>query len=148
MKISTVFEDYQEIPEKYTCLGLNINFPITVSAVPPETKSFTLIFEDLDATPMPWTHWLVFNIPVTTLDMKENQIPAGGTEGLANNHSFGYEGPCPKFFKGVHHYRLRLYAVDCMLSLPPHSEKEVVREAMDGHVIETAGITGNCTAPE
>lgn len=51
--------------------------------------------EDCDATPVPWVHWLVFNIPPDTTTVSAGSIPAGGTEGIANGGTHGYEGPCP-----------------------------------------------------
>jgi Raf kinase inhibitor-like YbhB/YbcL family protein len=116
--------------------------------IPEGTKSMVLIFEDVDATPKPWTHWMVFNIPPTTLKVEEGTIPEGATEGLANNHSFGYEGPCPKYFKGIHHYWLRLYALDVVLDLPKESEREDVEEKMKSHVIAKFDLPGLCTSPE
>ena len=91
---------------------------------------------------------MVFNIPPSTVNVPENTIPEGGLEGLANNHSFGYEGPCPKYFKGTHHYWLRLYPLDIMLDLPKASEREEVEEKMQGHILAQAELLGLCTAPE
>lgn len=148
MNITSVFNHQQPIPQQYTCLGPNVSPPLRFSNIPMGALSLVLIFEDVDATPKPWTHWMVFNIPVSTTEVPENTIPPGGVEGLANNHSFGYEGPCPKYFTGTHHYWFRLYALDKILDLPPDSEREAVEAAMQGHVLETAELLGLCTAAE
>ncbi|WP_207423001.1 YbhB/YbcL family Raf kinase inhibitor-like protein [Desertivirga brevis] len=148
MKIKTVFEHNQEIPTPYTCLGPNINPPIQLEDVPAAAESFVLIIEDVDATPKPWTHWMVFNIPAVTQNFEEGKVPAGGVEGLCNNHTFGYEGPCPRYFQGTHHYWFRVYALDTMLDLPAASEREDVEKAMEGHVVDTAELLGLCTRPD
>ncbi len=148
MKIKSAFEHNQEIPRPYTCLGSNISFPFQIEDIPKGAESFVLIFEDVDATPKAWTHWMVFNIPAVTQRFEEAQIPAGGVEGLANNHSFGYEGPCPRYFQGTHHYWLRIYALDTMLDLPAASEREDVEKAMQEHVLAKAELLGLCTRPE
>ncbi len=148
MKIKTAFEHDQEIPRPYTCLGPNISLPLQFEDLPEGTESLVLIFEDVDATPRPWTHWMVFNIPPSTVKTDEGTIPQGGVEGLANNHSFGYEGPCPRYFHGTHHYWLRLYALDRMLDLPANSERENVEQAMKGHILDQAELLGLCTRPE
>lgn len=148
MRLKSSFEHNTEIPQPYTCLGPNISFPLQFEEIPDGTKSLALIFEDVDAAPKAWTHWMVFNIPPSTVNVPENTIPEGGLEGLANNHSFGYEGPCPKYFKGTHHYWLRLYALDIMLDLPKASEREEVEEKMQGHILAQAELLGLCTAPE
>jgi len=148
MNMTSVFDHQQAIPQQYTCLGPNISPPLQFHNIPPAARSLVLIFEDVDATPKPWTHWVVFNIPPDTTEVPENTIPPGGIEGLANNHSFGYEGPCPKYFTGTHHYWFRLYSLDIILDLPPESEREAVEAAMQGHVLEIAALQGLCTAAE
>ena len=149
MKItSPLFQYGEDVPQPNTCLGTNINPPLSFENVPDNTQSLVLIFEDVDATPKPWTHWMLFNIPVTTKQIEQGKIPEGATEGLANNHSFGYEGPCPKYFKGTHHYWFRLYALDTVLHLPAATEREDVETAMQQHIIAKAELLGLCTAPE
>ncbi|HEY1006579.1 MAG TPA: YbhB/YbcL family Raf kinase inhibitor-like protein, partial [Sphingobacteriaceae bacterium] len=78
MKITSTFEHHQEIPVRYTCLGPNISPPLTFEDLPEGTESLVLIFEDTDATPRPWVHWMVFNIPATTTTVPEGTIPPGG----------------------------------------------------------------------
>ncbi len=146
MIVKSIFENNHEIPRLHTCLGANISPPFTFEDIPQGTESLVLIVEDTDATPTFWTHWLVFNIPPNTKSIEEDRIPAGGTEGLANNHSFGYEGPCPKYFEGTHHYRFSLFALDIQLDLPAESEKEDVKKAMQGHVIGETALIGLCTS--
>jgi hypothetical protein len=145
---SPLFKHGEAIPEFYTCLGLNVNPPLQIENVPSTAESLILVFEDVDATPKPWTHWMLFNIPVTTGIIKEGSIPKGAVEGLANNHSFGYEGPCSKYFKGTHHYWFRIYALDTPLDLPAATEREEIEEKMKDHIIEKAELLGLCTAPE
>lgn len=145
---SPVFQYGKEIPQPYTCLGPNINPPLQFTDIPSGVQSFVLIFEDVDAAPRPWTHWMLFNIPATTTEVKEGSIPEGAVEGLANNHSFGYEGPCPKYFKGTHHYWYRLYALNKKLDLPAATEREEVEEKMKNAVIAKAELLGLCTAGE
>lgn len=145
---SSLFQHGEPIPVKYTCLGPNINPSLLFEDVPQGTESLVLIFEDVNATPKPWTHWMLFNIPPTTTTINEGSIPEGATEGLANNHSFGYEGPCPKYFKGTHHYWYRLYALNKKLDLPAATEREEVEQKMQDHIIAQAELLGLCIAPE
>ncbi len=145
---SPVFQHGESIPQSYTCLGPNISPPLYFEDIPAGTKSLVLIFEDVDATPKPWTHWMLFNIPATTPQVEQGIIPDGAVEGLANNHSFGYEGPCPRYFKGTHHYWFRLYALDEMLDLPAATEREEVEEKMKDHIVAQAELLGLCISPE
>lgn len=145
MIIKSVFDHETEIPVSYTCFGPNINPPLFFEEVPEETQSMVLIFEDLSSAPL-WTHWMLFNIPPGTTEIMENSIPEGAIEGLANNHTHGYEGPCPKYFEGIHNYRFRLFALDKVLDLPAASERDAVEKEMEGHVIAKAELLGICNS--
>ncbi|HSH55616.1 MAG TPA: YbhB/YbcL family Raf kinase inhibitor-like protein [Candidatus Limnocylindrales bacterium] len=138
---SPAFNQDEPIPLKYTGLGENISPPLVFADIPDETKSFILIVEDQDATPQPWIHWLVFNIPHATHEVAESTIPLGGTEGLANGGTPGYEGPNQVYFKGVHSYNFKLYALDMVLTIPVNSDKHQVLEAATGHIIAEATLT-------
>lgn len=128
------------MPAPYTCFGENINPPLNIEEVPSGAQSLVLIFEDVDATPAPWTHWLLFNIPADTLSIEEAAIPPGASEGLANNNTSGYEGPCAKYFSGKHHYRFVLYALGRRLSLSPQSDRRTVENDMADHILATAEL--------
>lgn len=139
---SAAFSDNAIIPTANTCLGANINPPLEVDDVPTKTASFVLTVVDKDATPKPWVHWFVYNIPPQTRKMKENCIPEGATEGLANGGTPGYEGPCPKYFTGTHHYEFSLYALDIPLDIDPTSTFADAEETIQQHTIEKAELIG------
>lgn len=140
------FKNGEPIPEKYTCLGENINPPLDFIDVPKTAQSLVLIIEDIDATPKPWTHWLIFNILPSEKGIQEGRIPKFAMEGLSNNHTFGYEGPCPKYFKGTHHYLFRLIALNTRFYISGEVEREELEVFMDGHIIEEAVLMGTCTS--
>jgi Raf kinase inhibitor-like YbhB/YbcL family protein len=137
---SPAFGEGEHVPTPYTCNGPNTSPPLQFHDVPPDAASLVLILEDVDAPANPWVHWLVFNIPAATREF----APAGfsGTEGLANGGTFGYEGPCPKYFLGTHHYHFKLYALDKMLELSAEVDRVMVLGAMDGHVLADATLIG------
>lgn len=145
MILKSVFDHQTEIPKNYTCFGPNVNPPLFIEEVPEEAKSLVLIFEDLNSAPL-WTHWMLFNIPPTTTEIKEGSIPEGAVEGLANNHTHGYEGPCPKYFEGIHHYRYRLFALDTNLDLPAATERDIVEQQMEGHILAKTDLEGICNS--
>lgn len=137
---SSAFKDTEIVPVSYTCEGPNISPPLNFVDIPTETKSLVLLIEDPDAPAKPWVHWLVFNIPPTTNHVEAGQIPTGGTEGIANGGTHGYEGPCPP--SGKHTYIFSLYALNSVLPLPSTADRKDVLEAMKERVIETAQLTG------
>jgi Raf kinase inhibitor-like YbhB/YbcL family protein len=145
---SIAFRHGEEMPKIYTCLGPNINPPLEFENIPAAAKSLVLIFEDKDATPKPWTHWMLFNIKPSVKKILDNTVPSEAMEALSNNHTFGYEGPCPKYFSGTHHYWFRLYALDIVLDIPRGSEREIVETLMKDHIIDKAELLAVCTSHE
>jgi Raf kinase inhibitor-like YbhB/YbcL family protein len=143
MKISSsVFNEQGYVPRPYTCKGPNINPPLEFHNIPAQAESLVLLIEDVDAPEKPWVHWLVFNIPATVIGFPENGIPDGAVQGLCNGGTFGYEGPCPKYFAGTHRYQFRLIALDRMLDLPAESDKLAVLQAVQGHILSEAILVG------
>lgn len=136
---SSAFQDGGFIPAAYTCDGDGISPPLLISGVPDKTVSLALIVEDPDAPRGTWDHWVVFNIDPTTAVIKEGVQPSGvAGKGSAGNTE--YAGPCPP--SGTHRYIFSLFALDTKLSLPAGSSKASVLQAIEGHVLAEAKLTG------
>lgn len=137
---SSVFANGENIPKKYTCDGVNINPPLTISEVPGEAKSLVLIVDDPDAPMGTWLHWSVWNIDPSTREIPENSIPTGAAEGETDFGTSGYGGPCPP--AGAHRYVFRLYALDKILNLESGAKLRELKTATEGHVIDETRLTG------
>ena len=131
------FKDKEYIPKKFTCRGENINPALIIEGIPSETKSLALIIDDPDAPGGNWVHWVMFNIPVTS-KIEENSAP--GKQGITDSGRIGYDGPCPPF--GTHRYMFKIYALDTMLNLAEGVTKAELEEAMLGHMLAKAELTG------
>ncbi len=139
--ISPAFEDGKLIPAKYTCSGANITPPLSWSGSPEQTKSFALIMDDPDAPMGTWVHWVVYNIPGTVTNLAEKKKPAevNALEGLNSWDAKEYNGPCPG---GTHHYNFKLYALDTTLTPKEGMTKDLLLEAMKGHILSETTLTG------
>lgn len=141
MKInSPAFNNGKSIPEQYTCDGKDINPQLVFSDVPASAKSLALIIDDPDSPTGIWTHWLLWNILPNTKEISEGKVPRGAVQGKTNFGAATYGGPCPG--KGNHRYFFKLYALDTMLTIPAGSGKEVLVEAMKGHILSEAEMYG------
>ena len=146
---STAFCDNGTIPRKHTGFGEDISPELAVSDVPVGTVTLAVILIDLD---VPWakefTHWVAWNIPVTDV------IPEGLPKGAEINEPIAacqgkawgkhvYRGPKQPFFiRNEHRYVFRVYALDCRLDISERSDKKGLLEAMNGHILAEASITG------
>ena len=132
---SPAFKNEEFIPSRYTCEGENINPALTIGDIPAGTKSLALIMEDPDAPKGSFDHWLLWNIPVADKIEEKTNAGISGTNGFGKT---GYGGPCPP--SGTHRYFFRVYALDVELDLAAGSDKKLLLEAIDDHVLAMGEI--------
>jgi Raf kinase inhibitor-like YbhB/YbcL family protein len=146
---SPAFQQARSIPIRFTCDGENISPGFTWRGAPAQTKSFALIMHDPDAPrPGGFTHWVLYNIPASVGELPSNlpqveQVGGKWLQGKNDSGQFGYTGPCPP--AGTHRYLVRLYALDAELKLRPGASHQQLRDAMHGHVLSQAELTGTYT---
>jgi len=146
---SVAFAAGDEMPAVFTCDGGDISPPLSWAKLPPGTKSLALIVDDPDA-PDPaapqrtWVHWVLYNIPPDSSQLKEgaasHDLPQGTREGINDWKRTGYGGPCPPI--GRHRYVHKLYALDTVLPNLGHPSKSALENAMQGHIIGKAELIG------
>ena len=88
----------------------------------------------------------VFNIPASARGLEEGlptdaELGDGSVQGTSTSRVQGYEGPCPPSGP-PHHYDFTLFALDSMLELDATSNRSAVVDAMEGHVLAEAQLTG------
>ena len=145
---SPAFEHNSRIPSLYTCDGDDINPPFKFSGIPEEAFSLVFIMDDPDISESAKTlrgieafdHWVIYNIPPDTVELKENSTPPG-VEGIHGAGSLGYFGSCPP--DGEHNYSFKLYALDTELDLSEGATKVEVIDAMEGHILEQSELIGH-----
>ena len=106
---------------------------------PEGTVSVALIMDDPDAMKAVgkvWVHWLMCDmIPPVNLD--EVDFPIYGKTDFGETK---YGGPAPP--DGKHTYIFKAYALDTMLSLKEGYSKQELEDAMKGHILAEAKLTG------
>ena len=138
---STAFSDQGEIPAQYTCDGEDLNPPLSIRGLSGDTQSLVLIVDDPDAPAGVWNHWVVWNISPTTLEIRENDLPAGAVEGTNDFGNAAWGGPCPP--PGLpHRYFFRVYALDMRLDLESGASRDEVEKAMKDHILAQGQLIG------
>ncbi len=136
---SPAFENNDTIPSQYTCDGNSTSPPLTISGVPQTAKSLALTVVDVNAPRGPFTHWVVWNIPVnkTVFTGGENM---SFPQGMTSAGTIGYKGPCPP--SGIHRYFFTLYALDIVLNLDQNATRSDLEQTMTGHIINETLLIG------
>jgi Raf kinase inhibitor-like YbhB/YbcL family protein len=149
---SAAFEEGDRIPRRHTGDGPDVSPQLAWSDAPSDAVELALIVDDPDAPRTePWVHWVAYGIPPDLRELPEGiprhptpGSPAGLQQGVSSfsEDRIGYRGPAPPEGHGPHHYRFTLHALDRPLGLAPGAGKQELLEAMDGHVLATATLTG------
>ncbi len=168
---SPAFVENGVIPLRYSGDGANVSPPLRWRGAPPGTQSFVLTFVDPDVPfgeevpvygmmPPPGTtpgdlfvHWIAVDIPAGTGSLADGASPGNMPTGIRELQSsfalFGgpanqYGGPAPPPQLRAHTYEFTLYALDlpALTGLSQDSDHAAVTEAMAGHVLGTASLTG------
>lgn len=145
---SSVFQDGDKIPEKYTCDGKDISPPLKISNVPSEAETLAIVVDDPDAPGGVFDHWVIWNIPI-----EKNEIPEavptertvdslnGAKQGQNGFGEIGYRGPCPPGGSD-HDYRFKAYAIEDDVDLDSGVLKEDLEREIEGRIIEKDSIVG------
>jgi len=148
---SPAFANGASIPVLHTAQGLDLSPPLSWRGEPGPTSSYALVVDDPDAARGPWVHWILFNIPrdlhglPTGLQRQAelaNGARHGGCWGVQRFERLGYQGPQPPPGPS-HRYRFVLHALDTRLPLDPGSTLKELQQAMEGHVLAKAELTGH-----
>ncbi len=126
------FEEGAEIPKKFGYKFENEAPTIHFENIPQGTKCTALIMDDPDAmgaVGKVWVHWLYYN------DGNDVQI-----EGKTDFGEIGYGGPAPPDKR--HTYIFKAYALDTILDLKEGFSKQELEDAMKGHILAEAKLTG------
>jgi Raf kinase inhibitor-like YbhB/YbcL family protein len=143
---SSALKAKETIPKEYTCDGSDMSIPLKWNDVPERTRSFALIADDPDAPRGTWVHWVIYDIPADVRELSagighEESFRNGSKQGKNDFGKVGYGGPCPPGGP-AHRYHFKLYALNEMTGLRPRATKQQLLDAMKGHVLGEAQLTG------
>ena len=149
---SPAFTDQESIPATYTCDGENVNPPLEFHEIPSDAETLVMLMDDPDVPTSlkpdgMWDHWVVYNIDPAITGFAENATPPGDI-GKNSGGTLDYYGSCPP--DREHRYFFKLFALDTKLEFenPNEVTKQMVIDAMQGHIIEQAELIGLYNRPQ
>ena len=126
---SNAFGEGSSLPPEYSAKGGNTKPKMRIEDVSPATKSLALVFYDLDKGGGAWTHWVVWNIPPDSREVK-------GEEGTTSSGNKSYSGPDLPPDSGIHRFVFHAFALNRELKLQSSAGRSELESAMSGHIIE------------
>ena len=132
---SHYFNEGEEIPKKFGYKHGNNQPSLEFDNFPSGTKTLALIMDDPDAigaVGKVWVHWLEYHHVISP--------EANPVSGITDFGEIGYGGPAPPDKR--HTYIFKVYALDTVLELKEGYSKQELEDAMKGHIIAEAKLTG------
>lgn len=135
----------------FGCEGGNLSPALMWRDAPQDTKSFAVTAYDPDApTGSGWWHWVVYNIPADTTELKTGagagdgaQLPPGAVQGRTDFGALGYGGPCPPEGHGTHRYHFTVHALKVeKLDVPADATAAYVGFMINANRLGKATLTG------
>lgn len=139
----------QQVLNGFGCTGQNLSPQLSWENAPAGTKSFAITIHDKDApTGSGWWHWIVFDIPATTKELKQgagdsskNLLPVGAIQGITDFGQPGYGGPCPPAGDKSHQYLITIYALKTeKLGLDSKASPALTGFYLNGNILGEASI--------
>ena len=141
---SAAFTHGGPVPEKYSAYHDNISPPLRIDGLTPGAKCWALIMDDPDAPRGTFTHWLLYNIPTSAIEIAEGELPAHALVGTNDHGTAAYFGPRPP--SGQHRYYFTAYALARKLDLPGGVKRYELEAAMAHHILDSATMLGRYAA--
>ncbi len=133
------------------CTGQNVSPALEWLGVPSEKKSLALIVHDPDVVTVVggFTHWIVYNIPVSATGLEQGAgaaegkgLPQGSVQALTSFGTRGWGGPCPPAGDKPHRYEFTLYALATeKLELTENASQGFVGFNINGNTLAKASFT-------
>jgi len=121
--------------------------PLEWTAPPEGTAELVLIVEDPDApAPEPFCHWLVWGLAPQKGKLLEGETPPRVGKNSFRNSEWLL--PDPPTGHGPHDYVFQLFALDRPLILMSGAGRGELIDAMEGHVLAAAILTGTYARTE
>jgi Raf kinase inhibitor-like YbhB/YbcL family protein len=132
--------NFADFPVAHTCDGENISPEISIGGLEASSVA-VMVFNPSMRGVFSYCAWLIWDMPIMKVipagipHGKVVTTPISALQGLNDAGEIGYTGPCP--LPGQRHrYLFRVYGLDDFLEIPGGSDKNKLKAAMHGHIVQ------------
>jgi Raf kinase inhibitor-like YbhB/YbcL family protein len=147
--MSPAFDYNEPIPAEFTVDGDGRSPPLEWRGVPPNAEAVVLLVEDADsATPEPFVHAMVWDLPGVDTSLPEGALPSvargASRKTLDRNTCFAsnYAPPDPPRGHGRRRYAFQVLALDSAPRFDSPPSRAALMEKIRGHVIAKGLLIG------
>jgi Raf kinase inhibitor-like YbhB/YbcL family protein len=127
------------------CGGQNISPQLSWSGAPAGAKSLVLTMIDLDVKPALWSHWIVVDLPPSSIGLPRGTkfLPGRAAAVAGNFGDAAYDGPCPPNGTGVHRYQFTVWAMPAANTvIAPDAKASEIAPRLSRSALGRASLTG------
>lgn len=143
---SSAFKAGGNIPEQFSCQGLNEPPPLSWSGLPEDAASVAVVVTDPDAPRGTFVHWIVVDLPAATTSLTSAPPPAPARIEPNSAGQAGYTGMCPPRGK-AHKYVFEVLALPGPVTFAPGASPLAKVEALRDAASASGRLTGTYQAP-
>jgi len=137
----------KQFASSFGCSGENVSPQLRWENAPKETQAFAVTVYDGDApTGSGFWHWVVYNIPATTTELKadagnfsQKNLPAGAINGNNDAGVPGFVGACPPPGP-AHMYLITVYALKSKIELDKNESAAMIGFMLNMNALSKASI--------
>lgn len=128
---SKSFENWWNIPSKYTCDWENINPQFSFSNIPSWTKSIVIIMDDPDADN--FLHWTAWNIDPKSSISENDSSKNIFNQWINDFWQNWFWWSCPPSW--IHNYNFKIYALDTKLSIKDWESLQNLKKQIENRIL-------------
>jgi len=141
---------HKQVYNGFGCTGSNVSPQLSWENAPEGTQSFAVVMYDPDApTGRGWTHWVTFDIPAATKEIKtgsgdltKTTLPKEVIQSITDYGTYGYGGPCPPEGDKPHKYEITVFALKtAKLGLDKNTNPSIVGFYINANTLAKATLT-------
>ena len=146
---SSAFTSGGQLDDKFTQNGDNMSPGLSWTKGPPGTQSYAILAEDAGVNRHdPIVHWVIYNIPSTSMSIPQNiptdaHLENGAEQGKNVRGAVGYIGPKPPAGQS-HPYHFEVFALNTRLNVE-NADRNAVLNGMRNHVLASGEVVVNYT---
>lgn len=125
--------------QEFSCDGMNVPPPLTISAVPANAVELAVSVVDRDAGG--YVHWVVAGLSPSITKLDASVLPSEAVFARSSSGTDGWDGPCPPPEDNPHAYDFTVYALPEPVGLVAGADGREAVEQLLASASDTATIT-------
>lgn len=142
---SSAFADGGALDPTFTCDGLNVPPPLTITGLRSGIAEVAVVVTDRD---LGLIHWVLAGLPPTVTVLEPGLIPPEAVTARTSSDVDGWDGPCPPEGDAPHTYAFTVYSMVERVGLAPGLDGPDAVAIIERAAVDSATLTATYARTE